>query len=269
MPNDVSSLPESLLNLASSYTRHNDSLVAVSLNGASPTRDLLRQIPSTQRLAQATVDAIDALKKEPLAPTLDVEEARIRLRQLTFLTVAAADHLVDAMDIVEGARTDTYDDNADAYRDPLVDAVRQVQMARELTALAPQSAADAAEAVAAALRRQRLNPLADGPQIALSAAQHSALHAVGRGHVEIHDAAGRQHVSSHDDRLLPATLKALESKDLLQYDPPREDGKRRVHLNAAGRRTLAATYGQPRPAALRTQAAPKPSLATVPRAHTR
>lgn len=259
MPKDDLPLPVTLLALAGAYTSHNDALSAVTIDGPAPVEDLLEQIPSTQRLARATLDTIGVLRKLPLAHTLDVRDVETRLTQLVFLTTAAADHLIDAMDIAGEARAEASDNTDSAYVDALKDAGRQIRMARKLTSLAPEASVDAAETLTIAMHRQHLRMSSDTPQPTLSPNQHSALRAIARGHVEIHDTAGKQYVSSHDDRLLLSTLRSLESKELLHYDHPRAGNRRRTHLTATGLRTLAATFGRPAPAAPRAQPARKPA----------
>ncbi|MFD5111666.1 hypothetical protein ACFWNG_05015 [Streptomyces sp. NPDC058391] len=269
MPTDVPPLPERLLILAGTYTRHNDALAA---DGPTPVPGLQADIPATERLTETVLSMIDAVRSQPLVRTLDVRDVEIQLRQLAFLTSAAADHLLNAREITDAARAES-PDNTDPYHSSLrarTDAARQVQTAFELTALGPATSADAAEALAAAMRRQRLDFASAGRQVNLSAAQHTALRAVARGHVEIYEAAGRHYANSHDDRLLLTTLRSLESKQLIQYeDRPGSTNRRRAHLTATGRQTLTAGYGLPQPNGLRTRAAPKPAATTTSPARTR
>ncbi|MEU3188404.1 hypothetical protein ABZ707_30055 [Streptomyces sp. NPDC006923] len=271
MPHHTPSpLPDRLLILAAQFTRHNDALDLTTKTAALPAH-----ITSAQRLARSTSETADAIAGQPLEHTPDVTDVLIRLRQTAFLTNAAADHLIDAEDLlttVGDVASDSPDIHDQYYRqDVLLAADKQFHLARDLTALAPEASALAAETLALALRRQHLDaPTLPAPEITLSRAQDSALRAIARGHVQVYEAAGRQHATSHDDRLLLTTLRSLESKQLIQYDlRPALDDRHRVRLTATGRQLLTASYGLPPRSALTTKAVPKTAYPTASNPATR
>ncbi|MDX3855901.1 hypothetical protein [Streptomyces sp. AK02-01A] len=264
-----SSLPDRLLILAAQFTRHNDTLAHLALVTPETAAALPAHIASAQRLARATVETVDGITGQRLERTPDVNDVLIRLRQIAFLTNAAVDHFIDAEDILTTAG-DVASESPDVYdqyhrRDVLLDAGRQLHVARDLTALAPESSAQAAETLTLAAHRQHLDaPTLPGPEITLSRAQDSALRAIARGQVQIYEAAGRQRVTSHDERLLLTTLRSLESKQLIQYNlRPDLYDRHRVRLTATGRQTLIANYGRPQKSALTTKAVPKAAYSTA------
>lgn len=299
------SLPEVLLDLAAGFTRHNDALSdlilnGVMLNGPAPAAILPARIPAAQDLARAALDAIGFVKSQHLYRSADVRDAEVRLKQLAALTIDAADHLIDAADIIEAARAQAAGsidvDRCHSYVDAVIEAARaeeagktdvnpyhsyvdafkearrRLDLARELTALAPEASVMTAEAVAVEMRRQRPNApsLVGAAHTPLSPTQHTALRATARGQIEIYATGGKPYVSLRDDRLPITTIRALESKDLIQrYDRPNAQGRQRLYLTATGRQTLIAAAGRPQPAASRTRPATKPTLATRATARTR
>ncbi|MCL2728396.1 MAG: hypothetical protein FWE15_00050 [Actinomycetia bacterium] len=85
----------------------------------------------------------------------------------------------------------------------------------------------------------------------MSATQNSVLRAVANGDVAITD--GKALLRREDLRVSITTIRALESRGLvLREDCPDWFRDERVHLTAAGRRDLAASFAHPRPAALAT-----------------
>lgn len=80
----------------------------------------------------------------------------------------------------------------------------------------------------------------------------------------------KPYVSRDDIRITISTIRSLESRGLVAREPyPLQLHDERVHLTADGRRSLAATFGRPRPPAL-TAARPASRLAaTAARAATR
>ncbi|MFB7270801.1 hypothetical protein [Streptomyces sp. NPDC056244] len=251
MPADTLSLPERLFLLASAFTRHNDALSGLYPGRATSSSVLQPHVLAVQDLARTTLADLDAVKSQPLHRSADVCDTEVRLKQLAFLTVAAADHLIDAGDIIDAARAENpdSDDTYHSYLHTLTDAGMQIQMARDLTALAPETAARLAETLAAELHRQGRDtpgPAATQHTI-LSPAQHGALRAIARGQVQVSEAAGKEHVSSRDGRLAITTIRVLESKSLLKrQDRPNATGQQRLRLTTTGRQTLAAAATRPR-----------------------
>ncbi|MGW6742861.1 hypothetical protein ACWGDX_19415 [Streptomyces sp. NPDC055025] len=275
MPADTPSLPERLLILADAFTRHNDTLATLDPTKATSAAVLRPHVLALQSLARDTLTARDAANSQSLHRSTDVCDTEIRLTQLAFLTIAAADHLLDAEDIIDAARADAETpgrDDPHSYLHALMDAGRQIHMARDLTALAPETTARLAETLAAELHRQGRNtPVpATAQHIVLSPAQQSALRAVARGQVQVSEAAGKERVSSRDGRLPITTIRVLEAKDLLKRrDRPNAPGQQRLRLTAAGRQTLAAAATRrPQPALLSTRPA-KPARTTTTAARTR
>ncbi|MFJ9033607.1 hypothetical protein ACIRQP_34915 [Streptomyces sp. NPDC102274] len=276
MPDDTPSLPERLLVLAGTFTRHDDALAGLSLNSATA-GTLHAYIPAVQRLAHSTLNALDAVNCQFPRRSGAVRDAEVRLKQIAFLTTAAADHLTDAADIIDATRAETpdHDDPYHSYEHALLDARSQLQTARELTALAPEDAAGIAESLATELHDQiRDTPwLASEKRTSLSPVQHAALRATARGRVEVCETDGMQYVSSRELPLPLTTIQSLESRNLLtRHDRPNTPGRQRLHLTTAGRRALAAasaTTSQREPAALSTHAAAKPARPTPAPARSR
>ncbi|MFI7102730.1 hypothetical protein ACIBK8_25615 [Streptomyces sp. NPDC050161] len=272
MPDDLlPSLPERLFVLASAFTRHNDALAALPLSGPKPTKRLLDHIPFTQLLASNTLDALDALdavREQGLHRSTGVRDAEMRLIQIASLAVAAADHLIDAMDTISAARAEATGDDAahGSYQDVLTDAGNQLRTARDLTALAPRACAETAESLAAELHRQGHATATSQHRPALPPAQHAALRAIARGEIYVFDEAGKKYANSREGRAPIATIHALASRNLLwSRQRPDAPGRYRLHLSPAGHRALAAAaVSRPPLAPLSTKAAARPALATPP-----
>ncbi|WP_239157980.1 hypothetical protein [Streptomyces sp. SID13726] len=87
-----------------------------------------------------------------------------------------------------------------------------------------------------------------------------------RGDVTVTD--DKPSLRREDTRVSITTIRALESRGLvLREDCPRWFCDERVHLTAAGRRDLAASFARPRPTAW-TTARPAPPLPTAAAART-
>ncbi len=125
---------------------------------------------------------IKAIQDERLYTSAELTDAVVRLKQLAYLSTASAGH--------------------------------GPQMARELTALAPEAVLDSATRVAREIRRRHWSSAAP-PDKSLSAAQHTALHEIVRGHVVVTGSAERQYVHHRTARVLISTLRSLESKGLI------------------------------------------------------
>ncbi|MFI2614908.1 hypothetical protein [Streptomyces sp. NPDC018584] len=94
-------------------------------------------------------------------------------------------------------------------------AGRGPQLARELTALAPEAVLDSATRVAGEIRRRRWSG-APRPDEPLSTAQHTALHEIARGHVVVAGSTDRSCVHHRTTRVLISTLRSLEALPLAQ-----------------------------------------------------
>lgn len=98
----TSAIPDRLLALGSEFTRHHDALQDIHLlRGANPAGSLLRHIPTTQVLARGALEMADALRTAPqLYHSPDVRAGMERATQLGALATLAADHLIDAVDLL-------------------------------------------------------------------------------------------------------------------------------------------------------------------------
>ncbi|MFB6987934.1 hypothetical protein ACFC0C_16445 [Streptomyces sp. NPDC056178] len=242
---DLPSLPEQLLGLAGSFTRHNDALSTLSAGEPESGAALRKHIPSTHALGRQTLDVMDSAERL-LHPTPAAVEAGLRLRQLAFLTTGAVDELLGALDLVEAGAN-----GADT----------RLQLAKELTLLGPEAAVGIAERLAVEMRPQRVAPEREGTT-RLSPPELTALRAVARGEVQVTKMLGKQYVSSHGTRLSIATIRTLESKELLKRDKgPQEALPQRLILTAAGDRALADVFGQSPVTTPAIHPAPNPSNA--------
>ncbi|AZM56304.1 hypothetical protein DMA15_30015 [Streptomyces sp. WAC 01529] len=220
---------ERLLSLAAHYTEHNDRLDLLLADRAKPESGA--HVTAAQGLATETLAAIKAVRDERLYESAELSDAVVRLKQLAYLCTASAGH--------------------------------GPQLARELTALAPEAVLDSATRVAGEIRRRRWSnaPRSDEP---LSAAQHTALHEIACGHVVVTGSADRSYVHHRTARVLISTLRSLEAKGLITHkaksaSPAYIGGspQDRVHLTSAGVTVLAAALALP-PA---TTAGPSPGPA--------
>lgn len=203
---------EQLLHLAGDYTRHNDALDLDLRPGTGP--DPQAHVASAQQLAAATRMAVRGIHSQRLYVSTELTETVVRLKQLAYLSAASADH---------GA-----------------------QVARELTALAPEAAVDCAMELAVDLaRRGRAEP--STPEVRLFSFQRTALTQIACGHVVASTSLGREFTRSREPKVSMSTLRSLESKGLAERAPnsalPAYQGgppQDRVRLTPAGITTLAA-----------------------------
>ncbi|MFE0135990.1 hypothetical protein ACFWY6_31125 [Streptomyces sp. NPDC059037] len=228
---------ERLLALAGHYTQHNDMLDLLLADSAQP--DPATHVAAAQGLAAETLAVIQAIRDERLYDSAELSDAVVRLKQLAYLSTASAGH--------------------------------GPQLARELTALAPEAVLDSATRVAGEMRRRRLSN-APAPDESFSAAQHTALHEIARGHVVVTGSADRSYVHHRTARVLISTLRSLEAKDLIARKaksaapayiggPPQD----RVHLTPTGATVLVTVLTLP-PAA---PAGPSPRPVTSTQTATR
>jgi hypothetical protein len=163
--------------------------------------------------------AVRAIHGQRLYESAELAETVVRLKQLAFLSAASADH--------------------------------GVQVAHELTALAPQTAVGCAVSLGAETRRRR-GASAIAPDVRLTSDQRSALVQIASGHVAASSSLGREFTRSREPKVLMSTLRTLESKDLAERTPnsaqpayhggPPQD---RVRLTPAGITVLASGIGLP------------------------
>ncbi|AVH55693.1 MULTISPECIES: hypothetical protein [Streptomyces] len=208
---DVPTPVERLLHLAGQYTRHNDALDLHLRAATEP--EPHAHAASAQRLAADTRMAVRAIHGQRLYKSTELAETVARLKQLAFLSAASADH--------------------------------GVQVAHELTALAPETAVGCAVSLAADTRRRRGASII-APGVRLTSDQHSALAQIACGHVVASSSLGREFTRSREPKVLMSILRTLESKGLAERTPnsalpayrggPPQD---RVRLTPAGITALA------------------------------
>ncbi|MFI7102727.1 hypothetical protein ACIBK8_25600 [Streptomyces sp. NPDC050161] len=228
---------ERLLLLADHYTQHNDALDVLLSTGA-PGPDA--HVASARRLAAETRTVIKAIADQRLYESGELTDTVARLKQLGYLSAASTDH--------------------------------HPQMARDLTALAPEATVDCAARIAGELRRRR-RTTAGVPDEQLTATEHTALQEIARGHIVATSSQGRHYVHYRDARVLISTLRSLEAKDLVARTPksapaastggPLQD---RVRLTPAGTTALATTIALPPASGTAPSTTPRPLPAAAPAA---
>ncbi|MCX5395649.1 hypothetical protein [Streptomyces sp. NBC_00102] len=201
---------------------------------------------------------MDVLNAQQLYHDSAIRTVYARVRQLARLATDAADHLLDAVDIVDATRAGVPARGGGpplTYKQALGEAGRRLAVVQDLTALGALDAVAAAELFVTDRRRWVAFP---HQPLALSPVQDAALRAVAQGQVTMFD--NKPHVRDDDLRFSLTTIRSLESRGLVKREPCqllfRDE---RVHPTADGCRTLAATFGRPRTPA-RTVARPS----TVP-----
>ncbi|GGU55060.1 hypothetical protein GCM10010211_19680 [Streptomyces albospinus] len=260
--------PEALLALGADYNRHNDalnSLAIMEINRPNPATAVSQLIPRTRHLTHSALHIVDALNHQRMYHSPGIRSAYARIRQLAHLALDAADHLLDAEDILDDARVGapsedgpplTLQEARSEVRDRLV-------LVRDLTALGADDTLATAELLATEMRRQRLLPA--GQLLDLSPAQHTALRAVAQGHVTIDRHNDKPRVSRDDLRISISTIRSLETRGLVgREETPRVLHDERIHLTSDGCRTLAAGFGQVRPPALTTARPVQVKAASAP-----
>ncbi|GHD79518.1 hypothetical protein ACFQL8_19490 [Streptomyces goshikiensis] len=239
---DVSAPPtpvERLLALAGDFTQHNDAFVL--LLPALAADDLQVLADSAKHLARESLAAVQAVEDQRLYASVALIEATVRTKQLAYLSSAVARHLSEAGAQLTGT-TPTQTEPPAA-----LEGVRdQIQLAQELTLLAPAAAVEAASGVAREVHRRQPSgtPAAAGP---LAAAELTALHAAALGLVVMARGMGREYVHSRDHGVRIGTLRSLENKELIAIAPnsapPAYEGgppQDRIRLTCGGTTAVAA-----------------------------
>ncbi|MGW2587345.1 hypothetical protein ACWCYZ_39760 [Streptomyces virginiae] len=153
---------EQFLDLAADYTRFNDALGLFRPTAASGPA-LGAHAASVARLTRAALASVQAVHDQQPYLNPAMVEATVRIKQLAHLSGGAAHHLSEAQAALTGAAL------ADPDGTSLPDSVNlQIQLARELTALAPEAAL--ASATGIARERQRRQPAAQTGSSRLSGA---------------------------------------------------------------------------------------------------
>ncbi|MCG0285438.1 hypothetical protein [Streptomyces sp. PSAA01] len=250
---------EQLLLLGADFTRHNDTLARLRLNDSSSATALTHQAAATQHLARSALDIAETLNAQRMYRSPVVRAVYARVRQFAHLATDAADHLLNAVNVLNNARATVSvqdEDALPAYRHALGEAGNHLALVRDLTTLGAQDALTAAEQFVTEQRRSSVPP--PHPPPALSSTQDAALRATARGEVTIDRLSDKPYVSRDDIRIAISTIRSLESRGLVTREPcPLLLHDERVHLTADGRRSLAATFGHPRTP---TRATARPAL---------
>lgn len=219
------------------------------INGPSPSAFLTAQAAAAQHLAQAALDIVDTLNAQRMYHSPVIRSVYARVRQLGHLAADAADHLLDAAEILERTRAGLPVATEDSLlvvlsgQQALGEAGSRLTLVRDLTALGADDALTAAEAYVAERLRRGFS-LPHQPPI-LTAAQDAALRAVARGEVTIAD--NKPEVRPDDLRVTISTVRALEARDLVAREEcPLWLTDERVHLTPDGCRDLAAAFGRPK-----------------------
>ncbi|MER5760612.1 hypothetical protein [Streptomyces sp. NPDC002082] len=248
-----------LLALADQFTQFNDQLARLQ-----PAYAAAQGHPSATSLVSACREAVQAIVDQPMHTGVDLTEATVRIKQLAVLTGQAVRHLADAKELL--AATPPSDTPTRSG-----DIAHRIQLARELTLLAPVAAVESASTLAREIQRRRPGT-ATGAD-ALAPAQRAALHATARGHVVIARHQGREAIHSRSNSVHIDTLRALEQAGLVAVEPgsappafgagpPRD----RVRLTLTGAMALTDALGSsPRIQALTAPTArPAHTTTTVP-----
>lgn len=263
---------EQLLTLGADFTRFHDAHMRHSLNGPSPTTVLNAQRESAQHLARSALTIVDTLNAQPMYHSPAIHAVYARVRQLAQLAADAADHLIDAVGILDNTRSGLPVELGDDFLTVLTEgearqeAGRGFTLVASLTALGSEDALATAEVFVVERRHRGFVPEFQPP--ALSHTQDTVLRAVARGDVAI--TGDRPYLRRQDIRVSISTIRALEGRGLVM----REDcaawfRDERVRLTSSGRRGLAASFARPRPAAPAAARPPGRPAATAARVASR
>ncbi|MFJ6898117.1 hypothetical protein [Streptomyces hokutonensis] len=255
--------PERLLVLGGCFARHHDVLQSmVLLRGPDPAGTLAQHIRSTQALAQEALEVSTAVRTMPmLCHTSDIRAVMERATQLAALATLAADHLLDAVDILQTAAPAHHERGKTPVVHQgavLLEAGRRTTLAGRLTSLGAEDCLTASGLLARELYRQHVGP--DRRPPTLTPAQRAALESVAAGHVTLTGLLDKTYVRRGHARITITTLRALQDRSLVSREPsPHTLHGERIHLTSDGCRALAALLAQPRnarPTAMRSQTAP-------------
>ncbi|WP_327303670.1 hypothetical protein OG730_08645 [Streptomyces sp. NBC_01298] len=195
-----------LLALADQFTQFNDQLARLQ-----PAYAAAQGHSSANSLVSACREAVQAIVEQPMYGGVALTEAAVRIKQLAVLTGQAVRHLADAKELLATAPppSDTPTRSGDI--------AHLIELACELTLLAPVAAVDSASTLATEV--QRCRPATTTGADALAPAQRAALHATARGHVVIARHQGREAVHSRSNSVHIDTLRALEQAGLVAVEP--------------------------------------------------
>lgn len=204
----VSSNVERLLALGGDFTRHHDTLQALTLlRDPNPAAALSQHIPTTHTLAEEAQEVSEALHQiEQHYRSPDLRAGIERPVQLAALATLAADHLQDTADLLQDAKPP-------GGRGPaLLQAGRRAVLAGKLTSLGAEDCLATASLLAREMRRRRIAPVQQPPSLSL--AQHRVLEADAASRVTVGQ-QGELQVLRGKVRVTIATVHALEVRGLL------------------------------------------------------
>lgn len=258
--------------MAADFTRFNDTQQRHALNGPTPATLLTAQTESAQHLDRSALAIVHTLNAQPMYHSPAIHAVYARVRQLAQLATDAADHLIDAVDILDNTRAGLPIEIGDGFltvlteQDARREASRRFTLVASLMALGASDALTTAEVFVSERRHRGFLPEYQPP--ALSRTQETTLRAVARGDVAI--TGDKPYLRREDVRFSISTIRALESRGLaMREECPDWFRDERVHLTAAGRRGLAASFARPRSAAPVTARPPARPVATAARAAAR
>ncbi|MFJ4876570.1 hypothetical protein ACIP93_15320 [Streptomyces sp. NPDC088745] len=223
---------------------------------------------SAQHAADEASAIVGTLNAQPMYHSPEIRAVYARTRQLAQLANDAADHLIDAVDIIEHTVQRLPVELGDGFlavlteKDARLEASRRFTLAASLTALGAPDALAAAEQYVVERRNRGFVPGYRPP--GLTPAQNGTLRAVARGDVGI--TQDKPYLRREDFRISISisTIRALESRGLVMREEcPAWLCDERVHLTAEGRRDLAASFARSRTTSLSATrpAAPLPTAA--------
>ncbi|NYV73251.1 hypothetical protein [Streptomyces sp. UH6] len=248
MSSTTPTIPDRLLALAADFTRHHDALRDLALlRGPNPGSNLVqRVIPRTQALARSSMDVSDTVETMPrLYRSPEVKAAMERLAQLGALALLAADHILDAADLLLDGTPASGAGQVAGYGTPLLEAGRRIVLARQLTSLGSEDCLATARLLAGELHAQQHLPIEHRPT-GLSRTQFRALEAVAAGRVTLDRVQDRAHVRPDEFRLSMSTVRSLESRGLVHRETcPLPLHDERLHLTPDGRTALTALFALP------------------------
>ncbi|MCY0928198.1 hypothetical protein OTB20_18755 [Streptomyces sp. H27-H1] len=233
-----------LLALADQFTQHNDHLARLQ-----PAYGATWGHASAQVLVGACLEAVQAIVDQPMYAGVTLTEATVRIKHLAVLTGQAVRHLAQAKARLSSPASLSAPPSGSG------EVAHQIQLARELTALAAVMALESASAVASEIHRRR--PATPITNDALTPGEQAALQATARGHLVIGRREGRELVHSRGSSVRIDTLRALEHAGLVAVEPgsappdfsggPPND---RVRLTLSGATAVTSFLGHgPRPPA--------------------
>ncbi|WP_217549999.1 hypothetical protein [Streptomyces sp. GbtcB6] len=200
---------ERLLALADIYTQHND-LLDTLLSGSTSLPAPDAYAASARRLEREALVSIKAVRQQPLPAIESIKSAVVRLKQLAHLTAGATHYLTAAQHVLPP-------DGAQHQRlNPRHGARWYIQLARELTALAPLTIIDSAMVIARRLpSRSHSHTTVPG----MTVDHRDALLEVGRGHIATTQRNGNQFVYHHGTSVDAKMLGQLETQGLIIHEP--------------------------------------------------